>query len=69
MNDEATRRQLRFSLFLQSFAIVMLGAAAGVRLFAFGFDAVTAVLLVALLVVIAATGYTWTKMRSIQISE
>ncbi len=65
MNDDATRRQLRFSLFLQGFAVLMLGAAAGVRLFAFGFDAVTAVMLVALLVVLGAAWFTWSRMRSL----
>lgn len=66
MNDDATVRQLRFSLFLQAFAVLMLGGAAAVRLFAFGFDAVTAVLLVAVVLVIGAAGFTWTKMKSLR---
>ncbi len=61
--DDANRRQLRFSLFLQGFAVLMLGAAAGVRLAAFGFDAVTAILLVALVAVVGAAIFTWTKIR------
>lgn len=61
--DDATRRQLRFSLFLQAFAVLMLGAAAGVRLSAFGFDAVTGILLLATLVVGGAAIFTWSKIR------
>ena len=65
MSDDATRRQLRFSLFLQAFAAVMLGIAAGVRLAAFGLDVVTAILLIAFLVVLGAGWFTVTRMRSI----
>lgn len=63
MNDDATRRQLRFSLFLQAFAALMLGAAAGVRLVAFGLDAVTAIMFLALAVVVAAMWFTWGRKR------
>ena len=68
MNDDAIRRKLRFSLFLQCFAIFMLGASAAIRIFAFGIDVVSALLLVAMLVVIGAAGYTWTKMSSLNAS-
>ncbi len=66
MNDDATRRQLRFSVFLQAFAVLMLGTTAVVRLFAFGFDAVTAILIIALVVVIGAAVFTWRKMQSLR---
>ena len=65
MDDDATRRKLRFSLFLQCFAIFMLGASAAIRIFAFGIDIVSALLLIAMLVVIGAAGYTWTKMKAL----
>lgn len=66
MNDDALRRQLRFSVFLQAFAVLMLGTAAVVRLLAFGFDAVTAILLVALVIVVGAAVFTWRKMQSLK---
>ena len=53
MLDDATRRQLRFSLFLQGFAALMLLVAAGIRIAALGWDAVTWVLVVGLGLVIA----------------
>ena len=40
MLDDATRRQLRFSLFLQGFAFLMLAVALVVRVSAFGWDVV-----------------------------
>jgi hypothetical protein len=65
MSDDATRRQLKFSLFLQAFAALMLGLAAGVRLAAFGFDLVSAVLIIAILIVLGAGWFTWKRMRAI----
>ncbi len=56
MSDDATRRQLRFSLFLQGFAALMLGVALVVRATAIGWDAITGMFLVGL-VVIALLGY------------
>ena len=64
MTDDALRRQLRFSVFLQGFAAAMMGVAAGVRIVAFGLDALTAVLVVAFLVIVAAFGYTLTRLRA-----
>ena len=65
MTDDALRRQLRFSLFLQGFAAAMMGLAAGVRIVAFGLDPLTAVLVVACLVIVAAFAYTLTKLRAL----
>jgi hypothetical protein len=65
MNDDAVRRQLRFSLFLQAFAALMLATAAGVRIVAFGFDALAAVLLVGVVLIAIAGWFTWTRMRAI----
>ena len=64
MSDDATRRQLKFSLTLQAFAALMLGLAAGVRMAAFGFDLVSAVLIFAVLVVLGAGWFTWQRMRA-----
>ena len=44
MLDDPTRRLLRFSLFLQGFAALMMGAAFVIRAAAIGWDAVTFVL-------------------------
>ena len=41
--DDTLRRQLRFSLYLQSIAAVMMAVAAGFLLFAFGREALTVV--------------------------
>lgn len=65
MNDAAVRRQLRFALFLQAFAVLMLGATAVIRIVAFGFDAVSAVLLVAVLLVLGAGLYTLTRLSTL----
>ena len=61
MLDDATRRQLRFSLFLQGFAALMLGGAAIVRATSLGMDLVTGLFLVGLIVVIGA--FIWTLQR------
>lgn len=61
--DDAARRQLRFSMFLQGFAALMLLGAAGVRIVAFGWDAVTLILLVGLGLVIAAFIWTFRRLR------
>ena len=61
MLDDATRRQLRFSLFLQGFAALMLGGAAAVRVTSLGLDLVTLLFLVGLVVVIGA--FVWTLQR------
>ena len=64
MLDDATRRQLRFSLFLQAFAALMLIVAAGVRVAAFGWDVVTGLLLVAVVVIVAAAAWTVRRLRA-----
>jgi hypothetical protein len=63
--DDTLRRQLRFSLFLQAFAAVMMAVAAGVRLVAFGLDALTAVLILVTLLIVGAGVFTWTRLRAI----
>ncbi|MEI6361412.1 MAG: hypothetical protein WCP95_04705 [Actinomycetes bacterium] len=62
--DGALRRQLRFSLFLQGFAAVMMGGAAAVRLFAFGRDALTLVLALAFALILGAAFFTWRKLQA-----
>ena len=64
MLDDATRRQLRFSLFLQAFAAVMMGGAAIVRLVAFGWDALTVILVLAFAAIVAAGTYTVRRLRT-----
>lgn len=63
--DASTRRQLRFSLFLQAFAGLMMGGAAVVRLVAFGLDALTVVLLLAFALIVAAGVYTWRRLQAV----
>ena len=62
--DDATRRQLRFSLFLQSFAALMMGGALVVRAGSIGWDAITGVLAVALVVILGAAAWTFNRLRS-----
>ena len=64
MLDDATRRQLRFSLFLQGFAILMMTIALVVRATSVGWDAVTAVLAVAVLVIAGAVVWTVRQLRT-----
>lgn len=62
MADDSLRRQLRFSLFLQGFAAVMMGGAAVVRLVAIGMDAITVVLLLACAGIVAAGAFTRSRL-------
>ena len=64
MLDDATRRQLRFSLFLQGFAILMMTVALVVRATSVGWDAVTGVLAVAVLVIAGALVWTIRQLRA-----
>ena len=64
MLDDATRRQLRFSLFLQGFAILMMTVALAVRATSVGWDAVTAVLAVAVLLIAGALVWTLRQLRA-----
>lgn len=61
--DDTTRRQLRFSLFLQGFAALMLGAALVVRVAVIGWDLVTVLFAAGVLVVVAAIGFTLSRLR------
>ncbi len=62
MTDDSLRRQLRFSLFLQGFAALMMGGAAVVRLVAIGLDAITVVLLLACAGIIGAAVFTRSRL-------
>lgn len=62
--DDAARRQLRFSLFLQAFALLMMGGALVVRVTALGWDAVAAVLAVAVVVIAVAGVFTLRRLRA-----
>ncbi len=64
MLDDATRRQLRFSLFLQGFALLMLGGALVVRIGASGWDGVSAVFALGVVVVVAALVFTVRHLRA-----
>lgn len=66
MSDPALPRQLRFALFLQAFAVLMLGAAAVIRIVAFGFDGVSAILVVAVVFVLGAGIYTLSRLTALQ---
>ncbi|MCF8526339.1 MAG: hypothetical protein WAO50_05300 [Candidatus Nanopelagicales bacterium] len=62
--DDSSRRTLRFSLFLQGFALVMMGGALIVRVTVLGWD-MAAFLLTGLVVVIAgAMGWTVNRLRN-----
>lgn len=62
-STDALRRQLRFSLFLQAFAALMLGVALVVRVATSGLDVVTVLLVVAVLVVVGAAAFTISRLR------
>lgn len=64
MLDGPALRQLRFSLFLQGFAALMMGGALAVRLSALGWDAVCAVLAVALAIIVVAIVLTVRRLRT-----
>lgn len=64
MLDDAPRRQLRFSVFLQAFALLLLGGALVVRVGASGWDGVTAVFAVGVVVVVAALVFTVRHLRA-----
>ena len=64
MLDDAARRQLRFSLFLQAFAALMMTVALVVRVLAVGWDAVAIVFLVAVAAIVAAGVWTVRQLRA-----
>jgi hypothetical protein len=67
--EGAMRRQLRFSLFLQGFAALMMGGAAVVRMLAFGWDTLTVVLALGFLLILVVGFFTWTKLQSLAPSK
>ena len=63
MPDSSGRHQLRFALFLQSMALLMMGGACILRLTVVGFDGVTAVLGIFALLIIAALIFTSRRLQ------
>ena len=63
--DASLRRLLRFSLFLQGFAALMMGGATVVRAVAFGWDALTMVLAIAFALIVLALVYTWRRLQAV----
>ena len=63
--DASLRRLLRFSLFLQGFAALMMGGATVVRAASFGWDALTALLGLAFALIVFAVVYTWRRLQAI----
>lgn len=64
MLDDATIRLLRFSLFLQGFALLMMGGALVVRVTMLGWDTVAAVLAGAVVVIVIAGVLTLRRLRA-----
>jgi hypothetical protein len=64
MLDDATIRLLRFSLFLQGFALLMMGGALIVRVTMLGWDTVAAVLAGAVVVIVIAGVLTLRRLRA-----
>ncbi|MEI8260248.1 MAG: hypothetical protein WCG77_01935 [Actinomycetes bacterium] len=63
MPDPSVRRQLRFAIFLQSMALLMMGGACILRQVVIGFDGVTAILGIFALLIIAALVFTSRRLR------
>lgn len=63
--EEQLRRQLRFAFFLQVAGATMFAVAVGIRTVAIGFDAVTAVLVLVTLLIVAAAVFTRKKMQQL----
>lgn len=61
--DDTLRRRLRFSLVLQIMGALMMGVAAGVRISSIGLDALSAVFLVAALLIAGVAVVTATTLR------
>lgn len=64
MLDEPTRRLMRFSLFLQGFAFVMMGVALIVYTTAFGWSLVSWILSAVLIVIAGAVVWTVVRLRA-----
>ncbi len=63
MADDSNRRMLRFSLFLQGFALLMMGGALFVRVVALGWDTVSLLLAGLVILIAAAAGWTWGRLK------
>lgn len=61
--DPAARRQLRFAVFLQAMALLMMGGAFVIRLVVIGVDAVTVVLGLLAVGIVAALVFTTRRLR------
>lgn len=64
MLDDSTRRMMRFSLFLQGFAFLMMGGAMIVRAALIGWDAVTFLFAGILVVIVGAIAWTLSRLRA-----
>lgn len=64
MLDESERRLLRFSLFLQGFALLMMGGTLAVRVTMLGWDTFAAVLTVAVVLIVIAGAFTLRRLRA-----
>jgi len=62
--DDSTRRLIRFSLFLQGFALLMMGGALIVRALVLGWDVVTYVLAAFALIIAGAMAWTVNRLRA-----
>ena len=63
MSDDSNRRLLRFSLFLQGFALLMMGGALFVRVLAIGWDPVSLLVAALTIGIAAAAGWTWGRLK------
>lgn len=63
--EESLRRQLRFSLFLQSAAALMFGVALVVQIFATGLDGLTILFGVAFVLLAILIAFTASRLRRI----
>ena len=61
--DESTRRLLRFCLFLQGFAFLMMGGALIVRALVLGWDSIAWILAVLLVVIAGSAVWTVNRLR------
>ena len=62
--EESTRRALRFSLFLQGFALFMLLAALAVRVAVLGWDLVAFGFVAGIVIVLGAIAFTRSRLRA-----
>jgi len=62
-SSAVARRQLRFAVFLQAMALVMMGGACALRAVKIGFDPLTLILGVLALLIAVALAFTARQMR------